>query len=98
VLDNSVTALGAALMSCRDPLLDTALRQWCPAKYAVPRVVSDHGLWIEYYLGDRDNRGRALAVWDRQRTIVLVARTAIHDHGWLVEAAGGFVPPRPETT
>ena len=51
------------------------------------------GQWVEYRLGDADNRARAIICFDaREQIIYLVARTVIHDHTALRELVARFRP------
>ena len=95
VIENSLRGLLAALLECRDPLLDSALQAWNPSRWAVPYKRDAYGTWIEFRLGDDDNRARAIVCYDRKAGVIyLVARTAIHDHRALNELVTSFSPPR----
>jgi hypothetical protein len=83
------------LKDCRDVRLDAALQPWSPVNWDPPRLQHTYGQWVEYRLGDQDNRGRAIICYDRvQDAIYLVARTAIHDHTTLRELVAKFTPKR----
>ncbi len=91
VLKNSLTDLLKTLRDCRDPMLDNALQPWEPTRWAVARDHAKRGRWIEYRLGDDDNRARVIVCHDRRGdTVFLVARTAIHEHGALRELVARF--------
>ena len=91
VIDNSLRELLRTLQVCRDPMLDYALQQWRPTRWAVARKQAQEGEWIEYRLGDDDNRARAIVCYDKQEDVVyLVARTAIHEHSSLRELVARF--------
>lgn len=91
VLTNSLRGLLQTLQACKDPMLDSALQLWRPTKWAVAWDHARRGRWIEYRLGDSDNRGRAIVCHDRKNdTVYLVARTAIHEHGALRELVARF--------
>lgn len=93
VLDNSLRALLQSLKSCQDPLLDNGLRPWGPTRWSVPFRQESKGEWVEYRLGDDDNRGRAIVCFDRKENIIyLVARTAIHDLQSLRELTASITP------
>jgi hypothetical protein len=80
-----------ALRDCSDPMLDGALQPWGPTRWAVARAHVKRGSWIEYRLGDDDNRARAIVCHDRANdSLILVARTAIHEHGALRELVSRF--------
>jgi hypothetical protein len=62
----------------------------------VPYKRDAYGTWIEFRLGDDDNRARAIVCYDRKAGVIyLVARTAIHDHRALNELVASFSPRRP---
>jgi hypothetical protein len=93
ILKNSLRALLLALSSCRDPMRDKELRIWLPSKWYVPHQQAREGEWIEYRLGDDDNRARAIVCFDRKADVIyLVARTPIHDHASLRELTSRFRP------
>jgi hypothetical protein len=49
------------------------------------------GEWIEYRLGDHDNKGRVIVCYDRTTEIVyLVGRTPTHEHGTLRDIVADF--------
>lgn len=79
LIEESLRQLLEALRVCRDPLLDGALQQWSPSKWDVPRKIATAGKWVEYRLGDDENRARVIICHEAD-TIHLVARTPIHDH------------------
>jgi hypothetical protein len=91
VLKNSLRELLRALLVCRDPLRDKEFRRWAPSRWSVPQSQTREGEWVEYRLGDDDNRARAIVCFDRTAgTIYLVARTPIHDHDSLRELTARF--------
>ncbi|RME96950.1 MAG: hypothetical protein D6773_16460 [Alphaproteobacteria bacterium] len=91
VIENSLRGLLRTLKHCRDPLLDDCLTTWAPSRWYVAREQARAGTWVEYRLGDDDNRARAIVCYDRKEQVIyLVARTVIHDHGSLRELVGRF--------
>lgn len=91
ILVNSLRELLQALKGCRDPRRDQELRPWLPSRWDPPRLQATHGDWIEYRLGDDENRGRAVICHDRDEDVIyLVAKTAIHDHAALRELVARF--------
>ncbi len=92
-IESSLKELVDALRECDDPLRDSALNRWSPSRWAAPRKQQGFGQWVEYYLGDADNRGRVIVcAVVQQEAIYLVARTAVHDHGALRELVASFRP------
>ncbi len=90
---NSLEGLLRALVTTKDPTRDPALQRWWPCKWDVPWEQSRQGAWVEYRLGDDDNRARAIVCCMRQEDLVyLVARNAIHDHGALRRLVAAFKP------
>jgi hypothetical protein len=82
-IENSLRELLAALLVCRNPLLDTTLQRWGPSRWGAPRRQSSKG--------DIDNRARVVVCLDREEGVLyLVARTAIHDHSTLRELVASF--------
>jgi hypothetical protein len=77
--------------------LDAEFQRWSPSRWDVPRQQATAGDWVEYRLGDDENRARAIVCFDaKEQVIYLVARTAIHDHTSLRELVGAFrVPKKP---
>jgi len=93
VLNQSLKELAEALRTCRDPMLDPELRRWSPSRWEVPRAQATAGQWVEYRLGDSENRGRVIVCCDREEdAIYLVAATPIHDHASLRAMVRGFQP------
>jgi len=87
-LSESLKDLLSALKACNHP---RELKAWKPTRWNVPRAQETMGEWIEYYLGDRDNRARAIVCFDPKEKIVYrVARTAIHEHEALRELVARF--------
>jgi len=83
-----------ALQKCHHPRFDRELQKWSPSKWDVPRLLATKGDWVEYRLGDKENKGRAIICFDsKERIVYLVARTAIHDHTSLRELVARFSPP-----
>lgn len=94
-LKGSLKGLLTALQVTRDPMLDTALQVWAPTNWDPPRIQGTYGKWVEYRLGDAENRGRVIICYDRENdAIYLVARTAIHDHTSLRELVASFRPQK----
>lgn len=90
-IENSLRLLIEALKTCRHPRLDGAFQGWNPTKWDAPRQQATRGDWIEYRLGDDENRARAIICWDsKEGVIYLVARTVIHDHTALREMVANF--------
>ena len=86
LLEDSLRRLLRALQECRDPRLDSQLQEWSPTRWDVPRLQATKGEWVEFRLGDNENRARAIVCFDRKEQVIyLVARTVIHDHGALRE-------------
>lgn len=98
-LENSLRELLTALKGCRHPMVDEVFKKWRPSRWDVPRIQATQGEWIEYRLGDDDNRGRVIICFDRKdNAIYLVARTPIHDHSSLRELVAKFSSKRPRST
>ena len=94
-LMSSLRELLKALQDCRHPLLDGTLQAWSPKKWATLHAKRAHGTWVEYNLGDDDNRGRAVVCANKSGDVIfLVCRTAIHDHAALNELAASFSPKK----
>jgi hypothetical protein len=55
-LNQSLKELAEALRTCRDPMLDAELQRWSSSRWEVPRQQATAGHWVEYRLGDSDNR------------------------------------------
>jgi hypothetical protein len=90
---NSLSALLQALGQCRDPLRDNDLSPWQPSSWAAPSQQLRGFSWVEYYLWDRDNRGRAIISFNRKTNILyLVGRTPTHDLAALRELTAKFRP------
>ncbi len=52
-----------------------------PSRYAATRKQARDGVWVEYRLGDDDNRARAIICYKRDEDVIhLVGRTVTHDH------------------
>lgn len=93
LLEESLRKLLQALQVCRDPQGDGALQAWRPTRWDAPRLQTTRAQWVEYRLGDADNRARAVICFDaREQVIYLVARTVIHDHTALRELVARFRP------
>jgi hypothetical protein len=91
VLNDSLTRLLRALQKCGDPRRDGQLQEWRPSRWDVPRQQATSGDWVEYRLGDEENRARVIICFDsREQVIYLVARTVIHDHTSLRELVARF--------
>lgn len=90
-LEQSLTGLLEALKECKHPRLDAKLQAWLPSRWDAPRDVATRGEFVEYRLGDRDNRARVIVCFDqKEKVIYLVARTVIHDHAALRELVASF--------
>src|SRR5262245_54219575 len=75
-LENSLRDLLTALKTCNHPQRDAPLQRWLPSRWDVPRQLTTRGDWVEYRLGDEENRARAIICFDsRDQVIYLVART-----------------------
>ena len=98
IIENSLRDLLLALAKCRHPRFDGEFQRWSPSRWDVPRQQATAGDWVEYRLGDDENRGRVNICFDgKEQVIYLVARTAIHDHTALRELVAAFrVPRKPE--
>lgn len=93
VLEGSLRELLEALASCKDPRRDRKLQRWRPTEWVTARTQSRQGEWIEYRLGDAENRARAIICFDAEEDVIyLVARTAIHDHDFLRKLVARFKP------
>lgn len=92
-LNDSLRRLLLALRECRHPRRDAKLQEWSPSRWDVPRAQATMGEWVEYRLGDSENRARAIICFDaKDQAIYLVARTAIHDHAALRGLVAQFRP------
>ncbi len=88
---DSLKRLVTKLQECKDPRRDPDLQLWRPTRWDVPRQLETLGKWVEYRLGDLENRARAIICFDESEdAIYLVARTAIHDHTSLRELVARF--------
>jgi hypothetical protein len=95
VIEASLRSLLAELQKCTSPSRDPVFQSWAPSRWDVPRHLATLGEWVEYRLGDKENRARAIICFDEsENSIYLVARTAIHDHASLRELVGRFAPKR----
>jgi hypothetical protein len=93
IIEQSLRELLVALQACKDPMLDVALQRWSPTKWDVPRKIASAGKWVEYRLGDDENRARAIICHDPELDAIhLVARTPIHDHASLRQLIAEFRP------
>lgn len=80
-IKNSLSELVKRLAVCSHALEDRDLAPWLPRPWAVARAQRSQGIWVEYSLGDRDNRARVIVCYMVAAEVVyLVARTAVHDH------------------
>jgi hypothetical protein len=93
LINNSLLELLRRLAVCSHALEDSSLASWRPTRWGVQRVQRSQGIWVEYRLGDRDNRARVIVCHMVAAEVVyLVARTAIHDHEGLNKVVSGFQP------
>ena len=91
ILNDSLSRLLQALQKCSNPRRDGELQEWLPSRWDVPRQQATRGEWVEFRLGDEENRARVIICFDRsEQVIYLVARTAIHDHTALRELVAKF--------
>lgn len=90
-IKNSLFELVKRLAVCSNAMEDRALAPWLPRPWVVTRVQRSQGMWVEYSLGDRDNRARVIVCHMVAAEVVyLVARTAVHDHDGLNRIVSDF--------
>lgn len=94
-LEDSLGRLLEALKECYSLKLDNSLLEWSPSRWDTPLKQAQQGEWVEYRLGDEENKGRAIVCYvAREDIIYLVARSPIHDLTTLRDMTAQFTVPR----
>ena len=94
-LEDSLRRLLEALTKCRSLKLDNSLLEWSPSRWDTPLRQGTQGEWVEYRLGDEENKGRVIVCYDAQQDVIyLVTRSPTHDLTTLRELTAQFTVPR----